>query len=78
MERFMSVGFCRKDERALWNAVAHDARAGRGMWVSTRIEVVRIVSGEGGGGSGVEGLLKDCEGAGMAGVWVAARDGCEV
>jgi hypothetical protein len=48
------------------------------MWVSTLIEVVRIVSGEGGGVSEIEGLLKDCEGVGMDDVCATARDGCEV
>jgi hypothetical protein len=45
--------------------------------MSTLIEVVIIVSSEG-GVSGVEGLLKDCEGFAMDGVPAAARDGCEV
>ena len=53
MERLVSLGSWRYEDRALEKAVAHMERAGRGMWSTVLMKVLRMVSG-GGGGVGVD------------------------
>jgi hypothetical protein len=73
IERLVSLGSWRYEDRALEKAVAHMERVGRGMWLTVLMKVLSMVSGGGGGvGVDVDVLLWSVRGSEPAcgsGVW---------